>query len=153
MATRKPAPAGLLVLDSSCWLEVLGAGLHAGKYEAVIAKPAGLLVPIITVYEVNKYLRRVKGEAPALRAAHYMEQGKVIDIDWAITLAAAGKAADGRQPDLRDGAGTWSHLVDAGCTFSAFAGGAVFCVISVAACSSNHLSASAREIRLHGLQA
>ena len=90
MASRKPAPAEPLVLDSSCWLEVFGAGLHAGNYEAAIAKPAGLLVPIITVYEVYKYLRRVKGEAPALRAAHYMEQGKVIDIDWAITLAAAG---------------------------------------------------------------
>ena len=90
MATRKPAPAGPLVLDSSCWLEVFGVGLHAGNYEAVIAKPAELLVPIITVYEVYKYLRRVKGEAPALRAAHYMEQGKVIAIDWAITLAAAG---------------------------------------------------------------
>ena len=89
MATRKPALAGLLVLDSSCWLEVFGVGLHAGTYEAVIAKPTELLVPIITVYEVYKYLRRVKGEAPALRAAHYMEQGKVIDVDWAITLAAA----------------------------------------------------------------
>ena len=98
MASRKPAPAVPLVLDSSCWLEVFGAGLHAGKYEAVISRPAELLVPIITVYEVYKYLRRVKGEEPALRAAHYMELGKVVDIDWAITLAAASNGlpmADG----------------------------------------------------------
>lgn len=90
MATRRPDPTGPLVVDSSCWLEVFGAGPRAGEYEAAIANPAGLLVPVITVYEVYKYLRRVKGEAPALRAAHYMEQGKMVDIDWAITLAAAG---------------------------------------------------------------
>lgn len=89
MATRKPASAGPLVVDSPCWLEVFGAGQNAGRYEAAIAKPGDLIVPIMTIYEVYKYLCRVKGEAPALRAAHYMEQGKVIDIDWAIMLAAA----------------------------------------------------------------
>ena len=90
MARRSAPPKGPLVIDSSCWLEVFDGGSRAKLYEAAIAEPAKLLVPIITVYEVYKYLARVKGEEPARRAAHYMQQGRVIDVDWAIGIAAAG---------------------------------------------------------------
>ncbi len=78
------------MVDSSCWLEVFDGGARGALYEAALARPQLLIVPIITVYEVVKYLLRVKGESAATRAAHYMQQGRVIDIDWAVTLAAAG---------------------------------------------------------------
>ena len=58
-------------------------------YQEVLASPQGLVVPIITVYEVTKYLARAKGEAAARRAAHYMQQGRVVEVDWAIAIAAA----------------------------------------------------------------
>ena len=86
---RRLAGQGPLVVDSSCWLEVFDGGARAALYQAVLAKPQALVVPIITVYEVAKYLARVKGEAAARRAAHYMQQGRVMDIDWAIAMAAA----------------------------------------------------------------
>ena len=90
MARRSATPSGPLVVDSSCWLEVFDGGAGAAQYEPAIARPQELIVPIITVYEVYKYLLRVRGEHSANRAAHYMQQGRVIDNDWAITLSAAG---------------------------------------------------------------
>jgi predicted nucleic acid-binding protein len=48
-----------------------------------------LIVPIITVYEVYKYLRRVQGEEAAAKAATYMQQGQVVDVDASIALDAA----------------------------------------------------------------
>ena len=90
MARRNAVPSGPAVVDSSCWLEVFDGGARATLFEPAVARPQGLIVPIITVYEVYKYLLRVKGETAATRAAHYMQQGRVIEIDWAVTLAAAG---------------------------------------------------------------
>jgi len=90
MARRSTVQAAPLVVDSSCWLEVFGGSTRAGLYEPAIAAPEHLIVPIITVYEVYKYLARVKGVEPAKRAALYMQRGRVIDIGWTIALAAAG---------------------------------------------------------------
>jgi len=91
MATRRQvAGRGPLVVDSSCWLEVFDGGTRAALFQDVLASPQALVVPIITVYEVYKYLARVKGAAAAQRAAHYMQQGRVVDVDWAIAVAAGG---------------------------------------------------------------
>lgn len=90
MARRNTPAAGLLAVDSSCWLEVFDGGTRAALYEAVLAQPEALVVPIITVYEVYKYLVRVKGAEAAMRAALYMQRGRVIDLDSNLCLAAAG---------------------------------------------------------------
>ncbi|MCZ4313517.1 type II toxin-antitoxin system VapC family toxin [Comamonadaceae bacterium G21597-S1] len=86
---RLPLPAAL-VLDSSCWLEVFGGGARAAWYEHAVARPEPLIVPVITVYEVVKYLSRVRSADAAQRAALYMGSGTVVDIDQAIAVAAAG---------------------------------------------------------------
>ena len=90
MAKRKTPPPGPLVLDSSCWLEVFDGGARAALFEAVAAEPEKLIVPVTTLYEVFKYLARVKGAESATRAALYMQRGRVIDLDSSIVLAAAG---------------------------------------------------------------
>jgi toxin FitB len=87
---RQLAARGPLVVDSSCWLEVFDGGVRAALFRDVLANPQALVVPIITVYEVARYLARVKGAPAAQRAAHYMQQGRVVDVDWAIAVAAAG---------------------------------------------------------------
>ncbi len=57
MVTRQRGVcAAPLVVDSSCWLEVFDGGPRVALYQAAIANPQALLVPIITVYEVAKYL-------------------------------------------------------------------------------------------------
>lgn len=89
MAKRSATPTVLLVLDSSCWLEVFDGGQRAALFEPIAAEPEKLVVPVITVYEVFKYLARVKGVEPATRAALYMQRGRVVDLDASIALAAA----------------------------------------------------------------
>lgn len=90
MAKRNAPLPGPLVLDSSCWLEVFDGGARAAFFEAAAAEPEKLIVPVITLYEVFKYLARVKGTESATRAALYMQRGRVIDLDSSIALAAAG---------------------------------------------------------------
>lgn len=89
MAKRSAMSAGPVVLDSSCWLEVFDGGARAALFEAVAAEPDKLVVPVITVYEVFKYLFRVKGAEAATRAALYLQRGKVVEIDSNIAVAAA----------------------------------------------------------------
>jgi len=57
-ARRKAIPTAL-VLVSSCWLELFDGGKRAALYEGAVARPAQLVVPVVTVYEVCKYLTRV----------------------------------------------------------------------------------------------
>ena len=90
MVTRKAQSFGPVVLDSSCWLEVFDGGSRAALFEGVAAEPEKLVVPVITLYEVCKYLARVKGKESATRAGLYTQRGRVIDLDSSIVLAAAG---------------------------------------------------------------
>ena len=89
-AKLKAVAVSPLVLDSSCWLEVFDGGARAKLFEAIASEPEKLIVPVITVYEVFKYLRRVKDFELANRAALYMQRGQVFDINSDIALAAAG---------------------------------------------------------------
>ena len=79
----------LVALDSSCWLEVFDAGPRAQLYQEQAERPAELLVPVLTLYEVHKYLRRTKGIEAALSAIADMEQGEVIDVTAALCLEAS----------------------------------------------------------------
>jgi predicted nucleic acid-binding protein len=83
------APVGPLVLDSSVWLEVFGATDRAKLYQAAAADPGLLIVPVVTLYEVYKTLRRIRDTSIASRAAAYMQQGEVVELDAALCLAAA----------------------------------------------------------------
>jgi predicted nucleic acid-binding protein len=83
------APVGPLVLDSSCWLEVFGATDRAKLYQAAAADPSLLIVPVVTLYEVYKTLRRIRDTSIASRAAAYMQQGELVELDAALCLAAA----------------------------------------------------------------
>ena len=85
----KPSARPLLVLDSSCWLEVFDGNPRGKAFEIEVAQVKDLIVPVITVYEVFKYLRRKQGEELAAQAATYMQQGHVVDLDLSIALDGA----------------------------------------------------------------
>ncbi|MDM0009002.1 type II toxin-antitoxin system VapC family toxin [Variovorax sp. J22G73] len=87
--TPVKAPVGPLVLDSSCWLEVFGATDRAKLYQAAAADPSLLIVPVVTLYEVYKTLRRIRDTSIASLAAAYMQQGELVELDAALCLAAA----------------------------------------------------------------
>ena len=88
MAARQPKPTQLIVLDSSCWLEFLMDTARADLFASSIDSPADLRVPVITVYEVIKKVRRELGDDVASRAVVLMQRSHIIDIDMRLAMNA-----------------------------------------------------------------
>ena len=80
-AVHKPAgkttqaAEGLIVLDSSCWLEFLADSPRADLYATALEDLSQLVVPVLTVYEVSKKLQREAGDEVAAAAISLMQQG------------------------------------------------------------------------------
>ena len=81
-----------IVLDSSCWIEYFRDTPRADLFAAVAEAPERLIVPIITLYEVTKKMRRELDTTVAALSESVMCRGRVIDIDLttvrqAVTLS------------------------------------------------------------------
>jgi toxin FitB len=81
--------SSLITLDSSCWLEYFMDSERAPLYAPAVRHTEQLIVPLITVYEVYKKLRRELSDTIAREAVGLMRQGELIEADLTITLAAA----------------------------------------------------------------
>jgi len=94
MATRAKAtkPPGWLTLDSSCWIEYLRDTPRAELFAIAAENPDQLIVPIVTVYEVTKKLRREISAKVAAYAEALMCRGRVIDFDLPLSRAAIAHA-------------------------------------------------------------
>jgi toxin FitB len=91
LATRKTASTTKhYVLDSSCWLEYLADTARADWFAARIEAPHGLVVPMISVYEVYKKLLREQSQETAEMAVALMQQGHIVQPTLEIHLSAAG---------------------------------------------------------------
>ena len=77
------------VVDSSAWLEYFADGPNAEFFAPAIEKTGALVVPSLTIYEVYKKLLGERSETEALVAAAAMQQGKVVDLDAHLSMAAA----------------------------------------------------------------
>jgi toxin FitB len=88
MAARQSKPSQLIVLDSSCWLEFLMGTERADLFASAIDSYADLRVPVITVYEVIKKVRRELGDDVASNAVVLMQRSLIIDIDLPIAMKA-----------------------------------------------------------------
>jgi predicted nucleic acid-binding protein len=82
------------VVDSSGWLEYLANGPNAEFFAEPLADPAGLVVPVVSVYEVFKRMLVQLGETAALEAVALMQQGLVVELDAPTALAAAKLSVD-----------------------------------------------------------
>lgn len=82
------------VVDSSAWLEYFAGGSNAGRFAAPIVTTSELLVPSLAIYEVFKRVRQQRGDGDALQAIAVMEQGRVVDFDRSLALAAARISLD-----------------------------------------------------------
>ncbi len=89
MASKSNAPVLPVIFDSSCWLEVFDGGTRAALFEKQAANVESMIVPVITLYEVFKYLSRKLNADSATRAVTYMQRGLVVDMDSALILDAA----------------------------------------------------------------
>ena len=83
-----PSKAAAVVLDSSCWLEYFSDSARADLYTAMVHAPAQLVVPVLTIYEVSKKLRRELGPTVAGHAESMMRRGLVVDVDSALVRLA-----------------------------------------------------------------
>ena len=86
------------VVDSSGWLEYLADGRNAGFFAPAIEDLPRLVVPTLSLFEVFKRLLQQRGEAPALQAIALMHQGRIVDLDAALALAAARLSSQERLP-------------------------------------------------------
>jgi predicted nucleic acid-binding protein len=88
-APAKAALAGPLVLDSSCWIEFFADTARADLFAPVVEAVSGLVVPVLTIYEVVKKLEREAGEETATAALSLMQRGLVVEVDLSLALDAA----------------------------------------------------------------
>lgn len=77
------------VVDSSGWLEYFAEGPNAGFFASAIEGTKNLIVPSISLYEVFKRVLQQRGSNDALQAVALMQQGRIVDLNDAIALAAA----------------------------------------------------------------
>jgi predicted nucleic acid-binding protein len=82
------------VVDSSGWLEYFADGPNASFFARPIEKPAELVVPTVSIYEVFKRLLQQRGDGDALQAAALMQQGRVVELSGTLALAAARLSSD-----------------------------------------------------------
>ena len=86
------------IVDSTMWLEYF-ADTEAGNNVAeIIENTNELIVPTITIYEVFKKLLTERNEDDALLAIAHMKQGKIIDLNDKLSIAAAKISKDHKIP-------------------------------------------------------
>jgi predicted nucleic acid-binding protein len=85
-----PKPA-LVSIDSFGWLERLIEGPKAGEYNRLIDSlaPKDIVTSVVTVYEVYRKLRPIRGEAIALEAVVPLRATRLVPIDDQMALEAA----------------------------------------------------------------
>jgi predicted nucleic acid-binding protein len=86
------------VVDSSGWLEYFANGKNAGFFAPAIEDSSRLVVPTLSLFEVFKRVLQQRGDPPALQAVALMHQGRVVDLDATLALAAARLSAVERLP-------------------------------------------------------
>jgi uncharacterized protein with PIN domain len=97
-ASRAGRRANTNVVDSSAWLAYLADEPDADRFADAIEDTRNLVVPVICVLEVFKVVLRERGEGDALQAAALMQQGRVVDLDPPLALAAAKVGVDHKLP-------------------------------------------------------
>jgi len=86
------------VVDSSGWLEYLADGPNAKFFAAAVENAGDLLVPTLSLYEVFKRVLQQRNEDQALQTVALMQQGRVVELNAAVALAAAKVGITHRLP-------------------------------------------------------
>ncbi|MDQ1354919.1 MAG: toxin FitB [Acidobacteriota bacterium] len=86
------------IVDSSGWLEYFADGTNVDFFVPVIEDKDGLMVPVITLYEVFKRVLQQRNEEEALQAVSIMQEGQVVDLNTEISLNAAKISYDLKLP-------------------------------------------------------
>jgi predicted nucleic acid-binding protein len=93
-----PRRTGPNVVHSSAWLAYFAGMPGAQQFAGAIEAVDQLVVPAICLLEVFKVVLRQRGESDALQAVALMQQGRVIELDVALALAAAKAGVEHKLP-------------------------------------------------------
>ena len=80
------------VVDSSGWIEYFLDSPRADLFATAIEASQLLVVPVISIYEVYKFLVKQTTDAIAGQCIEVMQRGRVIDFTPARAIAAAKTA-------------------------------------------------------------
>jgi len=86
------------IVDSSGWLAYFADEPNAKHFLPPLSDSDSLAVPVITIYEVFKVIRRESGENEALQAVVAMQKGKVVDLDTQRAIAASRLSLEHQLP-------------------------------------------------------
>jgi len=86
------------VVDSSGWLEYFANADNASFFAPIIINTNELIVPTINLYEVFKRTLQDRNKEEALKAAAWMSQGRLVDLNMTLALEAAKISADLKLP-------------------------------------------------------
>ena len=81
----------MISIDSYGWIERFGGGAKQGPYNRVIdsVAPDQILTSVVTVYEVYKKSKAMRGEHAALENVAALGHTQLVPVDQEIALAAA----------------------------------------------------------------
>jgi PIN domain nuclease of toxin-antitoxin system len=85
-------------VDTCGWLEFIAESANAKNFEKAILDTENLLVPAIVVYEVFKKVTLEVNEEVALKVMAELKQGKVVEINEAISIYAAKLSLEKKLP-------------------------------------------------------
>ena len=85
------------VVDSSGWIEYFADSAAADFFAPAIEDVPNLIVPSLTLFEVFKRILQ-RDEGQALQAVAAMQQGRVVDMDGTLALAAAKLSVQEKLP-------------------------------------------------------
>ncbi|MBM2815948.1 MAG: vapC [Ignavibacteria bacterium] len=77
------------VIDSSFWFEYYTESKYSDYISKVLEKMDEVIVPTIVIVEVFKKLLNVTTETNALKFIAQMKKGKLIDLNFDLSLSAA----------------------------------------------------------------
>lgn len=86
------------VLDTSCWIEVLGVTERSKLYESLFEGVTLLRVPSVCLYEVAKFLGEVSSDLVVEKALRFMQRFTVDVMDGALAITAARMSRERRLP-------------------------------------------------------
>ena len=77
------------LLDSSGWIEYFKDGKNAALFGKLVIGQEPLLVPTICLLEVERYVRRTRGEVEARETVALMRRGEIAPLDEETASMAA----------------------------------------------------------------
>lgn len=79
----------MIVLDSSCWIEIAVEGELEGEIKKYIKDYKDILTPTIVVYEVSKILKREASLITRQKYFKYILSSKIIPLDEDMAISAS----------------------------------------------------------------